>query len=94
MLLFSSAVRLSLCVFSFKTQLDKEDSYSTKRIFIEGFQRIFKYIKKEKKYQIFENITYSSNRNEMKDEIYERETHEERKENNDKNRKKNRKMQS
>ena len=74
-------------VFSFETQLDKEDSYSTKRIFIEGFQRIFKQIKKEKINQIFENITYSSNRNEIEDKIYEREAHKESNEKNDKNRK-------
>ena len=62
---------------------------------MEGFQRIFKQIKKEKINQIFENITYSSNGNEMEDEIYEREGHEESKEKNDKNRKKrNRRMQN
>ena len=62
---------------------------------MEGFQRIFKQIKREKINQIFENITYSSNENEMEDEIYEREAHKESNEKKDKNRKKrNRKMKS
>ena len=44
---------------------------------MDGFQRIFKQIKKEKINQIFENITYSSNGNEMEEEKNEREAHEE-----------------